>query len=129
MERKGTEKRAVVRSQIQKGKKKKMIGAPAPQKGTTNFLKVDVKRPPASPCFSDEIDEDYAEFLKTYDPHESYSSGSDEIDADYAEFLKTYDPQEVYPYTVSSSGEAESALTVNTQERAVPPVQAKDGKR
>jgi hypothetical protein len=26
------------------------------------------------------------------------SSSSDEIDEDYAEFLKTYDPQEFYPY-------------------------------
>jgi hypothetical protein len=95
MERKNTEKRAAVRSQIQKGKKKKKkkTRASASQsRNTTGLRKAGTKHLPASPCLSDEIDEDYAEFLKTYDP------------------------QEIYPRTVSSGGEAESVLTVNTQE-------------
>ncbi|KAK2409163.1 hypothetical protein QL285_044611 [Trifolium repens] len=60
-------------------------------------------------------DEDYAELLKTYDPHESYSSGSDEIDADYDEFLKTYDPQESYPCDPPSREEEGSQITVESK--------------
>ncbi|PNX74105.1 hypothetical protein L195_g030017 [Trifolium pratense] len=35
----------------------------------------------------------------------SDSSSSEEIDEEYAEFLKTYNPQEFYPATSSSDGE------------------------
>jgi hypothetical protein len=105
MERKNTEKMAVVRSQIQKGKKKKTKASASQSRNTTSLRKGDTKHLLASPCLSDEIDEDYAEFLKTYDP------------------------QEVYPYTVSSGGEAESVLIVNTQEGVVQTVQAEDEKR
>jgi hypothetical protein len=123
------EKKAVVRPKVQKGKRKKMTRAPAPQRGTTSLRKVDAQHPPVTPCLSDDADEDYVEFLKTYKPHDGYSSGSDEIDADYAEFLRTYNPQEVYPGGVSSSGEADSSLTFNTQGKAGSSVQPKDGKR
>ncbi|KAK2428819.1 hypothetical protein QL285_027307 [Trifolium repens] len=64
-------------------------------------------------------DEDYVEFLKTYNPHESYSSGSDEIDADYVEFLKTYDPQESYPQ-VSSPDDEESQITMESKKQKTP---------
>jgi hypothetical protein len=76
---------------------------------------------PVSPISSDSYstDEDYAEFLKTYDPQESYTSSSDEIDADYAEFLKTYDPQEVYP-RVSSPREGKSNAMLESKEKETP---------
>jgi hypothetical protein len=41
---------------------------------------------PQDSSSSDDIDEDYAEFLKTYVPEE-------DVDEDYAEFLRTHDPQ------------------------------------
>jgi hypothetical protein len=129
MERRNTEKKAVARPKVQKGKRKKMLKAPALQRGATSLRKVDVQHPPVSPCLSDDFDEDYVEFLKTYKPHDGYFSGSDEIDEDYAEFLKTYDPQEVYPGGVSSSEEEDSGLTVNTQGKAGPSFQPKNKKR
>jgi hypothetical protein len=57
---------------------------------------------PQDSSSSDEIDGDYAEFLKTYRPEEFYppgaipqdSSSSDDLDEDYVEFLRTYNPQE-----------------------------------
>jgi hypothetical protein len=44
------------------------------------------------------------------------SSGSDEIDEDYAEFLKTYDPQEFYP-SIPSHDEEESQITVESKRK------------
>ncbi|PNX66296.1 hypothetical protein L195_g055009 [Trifolium pratense] len=44
----------------------------------------------------------------------SSSSGSDEIDGDYAEFLKTYKSQDFYPL-LSSSDEGESQMTVESK--------------
>jgi hypothetical protein len=64
MERKNMEKGVAVRSQLQKGKKKKKLGVSASQsRDTTGLRKAKTKRLPASPCSSDEIDEDYAEFF------------------------------------------------------------------
>jgi hypothetical protein len=56
--------------------------------------------------------------LKTYNPDESYFSGSDEIDADYAEFLKTYDPQEWYPCNPPFGEEGGSQITVESAAKA-----------
>jgi hypothetical protein len=104
MERKNMEKGVAVRSQLQKGKKKKKLGVSASQsRDTTGLRKAKTKRLPASPCSSDEIDEDYAEFLKTYDP------------------------QEFYPRAPSFGGEAESGLTIDTQEGMAKTAEAKDG--
>jgi hypothetical protein len=129
MERRNSEKKAVARPKVQKGKRKKVIKVPAPQRGTTSLRKVDVQHPPVSPCLSADVDEDYVEFLKTYKPHDGYSSGSDEIVEDYAEFLKTYDLQEVYPGRVSSSEEVDSGITFNTHGEAESSFQPKNGKR
>jgi hypothetical protein len=98
MERKNMEKKVVVRSKPREGTKR--LGALVfKSKRAVGSKKVRARVVPASPVSSgsDKTDEDYAEFLKTCDPQESYSSSSDEIDADYDEFLKTYDPQESYP--------------------------------
>jgi hypothetical protein len=130
MESRHTQKKTVARPKVQKGKRKKMIKAPAPQKGATSLRKVDAQHPLVSPCLSDDYDEDYVEFLKTYKPHDGYSSGFDEIDEDYAEFLKTYDPEEVYPGEVSFNEEGEdSGLTVNTQGKTGPSSQSKSERR
>ncbi|PNX76062.1 hypothetical protein L195_g032007, partial [Trifolium pratense] len=43
------------------------------------------------------------------------SSDSDEVDADYAEFLKTYKPQDSYPRDPSSSEEGVSQMTVESK--------------
>jgi hypothetical protein len=86
-----------IRPKIKKGRGRAVPKASAPKKGVAKVEKVIAWRRPVSPCPSDDYDEDYVEFLKTYKPCDGYSSGSDEIDADYAEFLKTCDPQEFYP--------------------------------
>jgi hypothetical protein len=46
------------------------------------------------------------------------SSSSDEIDEDYAEFLKTYDPQESYPYGSASGKDDGSQITVESKKKA-----------
>jgi hypothetical protein len=47
----------------------------------------------------------------------SSSSSSDDTDEDYAEFLKTYDPQEYYPYD-SPSGDEGSQITLESKAKA-----------
>jgi hypothetical protein len=74
-------------------------------------------------------DEDFVEFLKTYTPDESYSSGSDEIDADYAEFLKTYDPQDCYPCNPPSGEEGGSQITVESKVKMSKSLKVKASKR
>ncbi|KAK2370237.1 hypothetical protein QL285_083304 [Trifolium repens] len=64
-----------------------------------------------------DTDEDYAEFLKTYDPRESSSSSSDDIDEDYAEFLKTYVPEEFDAYGSPPGEEEGSQITVESVAR------------
>jgi hypothetical protein len=120
MDRKGVEKGFAVRSKSHRGRKK--LGASAPKlERVIEPKKVRAGTVPVSPNSSDSYstDEDYAEFLKTYDPQESYTSSSDEIDADYAEFLKTYDPQEVYP-RVSSPREGKSNAMLESKEKETP---------
>jgi hypothetical protein len=79
MERESTEKNVVVRSKSQKGKKKFDASA-SKSRRASGSKKVRAKDIPASPD----------------------SSGSNRTDEDYAEFLKTYDPQESYPHVSSS---------------------------
>jgi hypothetical protein len=77
-------------------------------------------RLPQDSSSSDEIDEDYAEFLKTYRPEEDFpsvvvlsdSSSSDYVDEDYAEFLRTHNPQEFYHSGYTSEEEDGSQVTV-----------------
>jgi hypothetical protein len=53
------------------------------------------------------------------------SSSSEKTDEDYAEFLKTYDPQESYPYDSSSGEEDESQITVESQKKMPKSLKAK----
>jgi hypothetical protein len=120
MERKDMAKGFAMRSKSQRGKKK--LGKSAPKsKWVVEPRKAKAGNAPVSSDSSDSYstDEDYAEFLKTYDPQESRSSSSEEIDADYAEFLKTYDPQEFYP-RVSSSDEGKSNITEDSKRKEIP---------
>jgi hypothetical protein len=45
------------------------------------------------------------------------TSSSDEINEDYAEFLKTYDPRESYPYDSASREDDGSQITVESKEK------------
>jgi hypothetical protein len=119
MERKDMVKGFAVRSKSQRGRKKLGMSAPKP-KWVVEPRRAKARNAPVSldSSSSYSTDEDYAEFLKTYDPQESRSSSSDEIDADYAEFLKTYDPQEVYPQ-VSSSDEEKSNVTEGSKREEI----------
>ncbi|KAK2423572.1 hypothetical protein QL285_034020 [Trifolium repens] len=77
MDRNSSKKSVVEKSKSQKGKKK--LDASASKSRRTNaFRKVKAKSPPVSPSSSssDDIDEDYAEFLKTYVAEEFYAYGS-----------------------------------------------------
>jgi hypothetical protein len=115
MERKDMVKGSAARSNPRRGRKN--LGTSVPKtKRVVEPKRVEVKSAPVSfdSSSSYSTDEDYAEFLKTYNPQESRSSSSDEIDVDYAEFLKTYNPQEVYP-RVSSSDEGKSNVTERSE--------------
>jgi hypothetical protein len=77
MDRNNTKKNVVEKSKSQRGKKKSDVSASKPQR-TNAPRKVKAKSIPVSPSSSssDDIDEDYAEFLKTYVPEEFYAYGS-----------------------------------------------------
>ncbi|KAK2357001.1 hypothetical protein QL285_094315 [Trifolium repens] len=77
MDRKNTKKNAVERTKSHKGKKKLDASASKSQR-TNASRKVKAKSIPVSPSSSssDDIDEDYAEFLKTYVPEKFYAYGS-----------------------------------------------------
>jgi hypothetical protein len=106
MARKSSRKSGVADSKTQKGKKK-LDTSTSRSKRAHDLKAVKLKNPPLpqDSSSSDDIDEDYAEFLKTYRPQEFYpndanpqdSSSSDDVDEDYAEFLRTHNPQEFYP--------------------------------
>ncbi|KAK2416909.1 hypothetical protein QL285_039261 [Trifolium repens] len=72
-----TKKNVVGESKSQRGRKKSDASASKPQR-TSVPRKVKAKNVPVSPSSSssDDIDEDYAEFLKTYVPEEFYVYGS-----------------------------------------------------
>jgi hypothetical protein len=129
MDRKNTKKSAVERSKSQKGKKKLEVS-------TSGFRRTsDPKRVKAEdiPNSSDssssgEADEDYAEFLKTYNPQESCSSDSDKTDEDYVEFLKTYVPEESFPYESGSGEEEGLRVTVDSSKKSSNSLKAKNSK-
>jgi hypothetical protein len=125
MEKKDMVKGLAVRSKPQRGRKK--LGASASKtKRAIEPRRVEVRNSPVSlgSSSSYSTDEDYAEFLKTYDPQDSRSSSSDEIDADYAEFLKTYNPQEVYPQVFSSDEEKTNVAEGSKREKILKPSKA-----
>jgi O-glycosyl hydrolase len=72
--------------------------------------------PPHDSSSSDDIDEDYAEFLKTYVPEE-------DIDEDYAEFLKTYVPKDEYP-PVPLSKDEESVAPMDSKASTYSPTKS-----
>jgi hypothetical protein len=76
MDRKNTKENAVERSKSHKGKKKLGVSA-SKSKRTNASKKVKAKSLLVSPSSSssDDIEEDYAEFLKTYIPEEFYTYG------------------------------------------------------
>ncbi|KAK2410943.1 hypothetical protein QL285_046276 [Trifolium repens] len=76
MDRSGNKKNVVGKSRSQRGKKKIDVSISKPPR-TKASRKVKAKNVPASPSSSssDDIDEDYAEFLKTYVPEEFYAYG------------------------------------------------------
>jgi hypothetical protein len=121
MARKSFRKNVVANSNASKGKKK--LGEPSRRSTRIQELKkvaLENPRLPQDSSSSDEIDEDYAEFLKTYRPEEDFpsvvvlsdSSSSDYVDEDYAEFLRTHDPQRFYHTGYTSEEGDDSSVTV-----------------
>ncbi|KAK2365019.1 hypothetical protein QL285_089820 [Trifolium repens] len=76
MDRKSSKKTVAKRSKSQKGKKTLEASASLSRR-TIASRKAKAKQPPISPSSSssDDIGEDYAEFLKTYVPEEFYVYG------------------------------------------------------
>jgi hypothetical protein len=121
MARKSSKRTTVAESNALKGKKS--LGEPSRRSKRVQELKEAALKNPRLPqdsSSSDEIDEDYAEFLKTYRPEEDFpsvvvlsdSSSSDYVDEDYAEFLRTHNPQEFYHSGYTSEEEDGSLVTV-----------------
>ncbi|KAK2402979.1 hypothetical protein QL285_052457 [Trifolium repens] len=127
MDRKNIKMSAVERSKSQKGKKKLGASTSRPQR-TSGPKRVKAEDIPNSldSSSSVETDEDYAEFLKTYNPQES--SDSDKTDEDYAEFLKTYVPEESFPYESGSGEEEGSRVTVDSPKKSSHSLKAKNSK-
>jgi hypothetical protein len=95
MDRKNTKKTVVERSKSQKGKKK-MEASASKSRRTNASRRVKVKHLLVSPS----------------------SSSSEDIDEDYAEFLKTYVPDEFYAYGPSPSVDEGSQITVESAAKA-----------
>ncbi|KAK2384489.1 hypothetical protein QL285_071829 [Trifolium repens] len=74
MDKNCSKKDVVERSKSHKGKKK-LDASTSKSRRAKALRKVKAKNLPVSPS-SDDIDEDYAEFLKTYVPKEFYAYGS-----------------------------------------------------
>ncbi|KAK2413744.1 hypothetical protein QL285_036421 [Trifolium repens] len=89
MARKSSRRSTVAELKTQRGKKK-LEGSTSRPKHANDPKKVKLKNPPL--------------------PQDS--SGSDDIDEDYAEFLKTYNPQEFYPSGYTSEEDGGSQVTV-----------------
>jgi hypothetical protein len=130
MDRKNMDASAVTRSKSQRGGKKletSVSGSKRVVQPRKNKIRDVLVPSDSSESYS--ADEDYVEFLKTYNGDESYSSGSDEIDADYAEFLKTYDPQESYPCNPPSGEEEGSHIIVESKVKTPKSLKVKTFKR
>jgi hypothetical protein len=95
MERKNATKSVLAtRSKSQKGRKKLEVSA-SKSRRTNESKKVKAKGIPTSPD----------------------SSSSGKTNEDYIEFLKTYDPRESYPYDSPSREEDGSQITVESQKK------------
>ncbi|KAK2362973.1 hypothetical protein QL285_087993 [Trifolium repens] len=94
MDRKNPKKIVAKGSKSQKGKKTLETSASLSRR-TTVSRKVKAKHPSVSPS----------------------SSSSDDIDEDYAEFLKTYVPEEFYVYEPSPLKDEGSQITVESATR------------
>jgi hypothetical protein len=127
MDRKNIKKSAAERLKSQKGKKKFEVST-SKSKCTSGSKRVKAEDIPYSSNSSSsvETDEDYAEFLKTYNPQES--SDSDKTDEDYAAFLKTYVPDESLPCELGSGGEEGSRVTVDPPKKSSNSFKAKSFK-
>jgi hypothetical protein len=137
MARKSSRKSGVTDSKTQKGKKK-LDASTSRSKRAHDLKAVKLKNPPLpqDSSSSDDIDEDYAEFLRTYRPEECYppgvvlpdSSSSDDVDEDYAEFLRTHNPQEFYPSGYTSEEDGGSQVTVEPKAKIAKPLGIKPSK-
>jgi hypothetical protein len=105
MDRKNTKKSVVARSKSQKGKKKLEVSA-SKSRRTNESKRVKANDNPASPD----------------------SSSSDKTGEDYAEFMKTYDPQESYPYDLPSGEEEGSQITVESKAKTPKSLKVKASK-
>jgi hypothetical protein len=124
MARKSSRRSTVADSRTQRGKKK-LEGSTSRSRRPNDPKENKLKNPPfpQDSSSSDDIDGDYAEFLKTYRPQEFFPNGvipqsslsSDDVDEDYAEFLKTYNPQEFYPSGYTSEENDGSQVTVESK--------------
>jgi hypothetical protein len=77
MARKSSRKSTAVESRTRKGKKKTEGSASRPKRANgSKQVKPENPPLPQDSSSSDEIDEDYVEFLKTYVPEEDYPSDS-----------------------------------------------------
>jgi hypothetical protein len=129
MDRKNAKKTVVERSKSQKGKKKLGVSTSGSRRiSDPKRVKAEDIPNSADSSSSVETDEDYAEFLKTYNPQESCSSDSDKTDEDYAEFLKTHVPEESYPYESGSREEEGSRVTVDSPRKSHDSLKAKNSK-
>ncbi|KAK2410203.1 hypothetical protein QL285_045579 [Trifolium repens] len=100
-----TRKNTVGKSKSQRGKKKSDASASKPQR-TNASRKFKAKNVPVSPS----------------------SSSSDDVDEDYAEFLKTYVPEEFYVYGSPLQYEESSQVTVESAAKAPKPSKVKTSK-
>ena len=106
MDRKNPKKIVAKGSKSQKGKKTLEASASLTRR-TTVSRKVKAKHPSVSPS----------------------SSSSDDIDEDYAEFLKTYVPEEFYVYASPPGEEEGSQITVESAAKMPESSKVKTSKR
>jgi hypothetical protein len=105
MDRKNPKKIVAKGSKSQKGKKTLEASASLSRR-TTVSRKVKAKQPSVSPS----------------------SSSSDDIDEDYAEFLKTYIPEELYVYGPSPPEDEGSQITMESAARTPKSLKVKTSK-
>jgi hypothetical protein len=105
MARKNSKRSTVAELKTQKSKKK-LEGSTSTSKLANEPKKVRLKNPPPPPD----------------------SSSSNDIDEDYAEFLRTYDSQEFYPSGYTSGGDDGSQLTVESKDKTSKPLGVKASK-
>ncbi|KAK2356124.1 hypothetical protein QL285_093479 [Trifolium repens] len=127
MDKKNMKMNPIERSKSLKGKKKLRASTSRPKRTSgPKRVKAEVIPNSSGSSGSVEADEDYVEFLKTYNPQES--SDSDKTDEDYAEFLRTYVPEESFPYESGSGEEEGSRVTVESPKKSSHSSKAKNSK-